>query len=102
MRSPRTRLLGVLSHPNRVRGVSVTESSTARPDTAEASFTIDGTPHELPVLKGTLGPDVIDIGALYQNTGHFTYDLGLSSCGSPMRSARPRPLGNRSMRHQRR
>ena len=25
---------------------------------------------------------MIDIGALYQNTGHFTYDLGLSSTAS--------------------
>jgi citrate synthase len=62
--------------------MSVAENSTDGPDAAEASVTIDDTRHEFPVLKGTLGPDVIDIGALYQNTGHFTYDLGLSSTAS--------------------
>ena len=62
--------------------MSVAESSTHGRDAAEASVTIDGGRHEFPVLKGTLGPDVIDIGALYQNTGHFTYDLGLSSTAS--------------------
>ena len=35
-----------------------------------------------PVRKGTLGPDVIDIGALYQGTGHFAYDLGFMSTAS--------------------
>ena len=61
--------------------MSAAESSTRR-DAAEASITIDGVQHEFPVRKGTLGPDVIDIGALYQDTGHFTYDPGLSSTAS--------------------
>ena len=47
--------------------MSVAESSTRRTDAAEASITIDGVQHELPVRKGALGPDVIDIGALYQD-----------------------------------
>ena len=59
--------------------MSVAESSTDGPDAAEASVTIDGARHEFPVLKSTLGPDVIDIGALYQNTSHFTFDLGFRS-----------------------
>jgi citrate synthase len=59
--------------------MSVAESSTEGPDAAEASVTIDGARHEFPVLKSTLGPDVIDIGALYQNTSHFTFDLGFRS-----------------------
>ena len=62
--------------------MSIAESHPRRPDAAEASVTIDGVRHEFPVLKGTLGPDVFDIGALYQNTGHFTYDPGLSSTAS--------------------
>ena len=62
--------------------MSVAESSIRRPDAAEASITIDGVRHEFPVRKGTLGPDVIDIGALYQNTGHFTYDPGFMSTAS--------------------
>ncbi len=42
----------------------------------------DGTELDLPILKGTCGPDVIDIGALYREQGVFTYDLGLVSTGS--------------------
>jgi citrate synthase len=49
---------------------------------AEASLTIDGVRHEFPVRKGALGPDVIDIGALYQDTGHFAYDPGFMSTAS--------------------
>lgn len=36
-------------------------------------------PLELPVLEGTLGPDVIDIRPLYANTGAFTFDPGFTS-----------------------
>jgi citrate synthase len=38
-----------------------------------------GTALELPVLKGTLGPDVVDIRKLYGGTGLFTYDPGFTS-----------------------
>ena len=34
---------------------------------------------ELPVYKGTIGPDVIDIRKLYAQTGKFTYDPGFLS-----------------------
>ncbi|MCL4800440.1 MAG: citrate (Si)-synthase [Burkholderiales bacterium] len=37
---------------------------------------------EFPILKGTIGPDVIDIRTLYANTGMFTYDPGYMSTGS--------------------
>jgi citrate synthase len=37
---------------------------------------------ELPVMSGTLGPDVIDVRKLYQQTGCFTYDPGFTSTGS--------------------
>ncbi|MEM8981589.1 MAG: citrate synthase [Pseudomonadota bacterium] len=37
---------------------------------------------DLPVLTGSLGPDVIDIGALYKKQGVFTYDPGFVSTGS--------------------
>ena len=51
-------------------------------DRAEALLTTDDVRHEFPVRKGTLGPDVIDIGALYQRTGHFAYDPGFISTAS--------------------
>ncbi len=41
-----------------------------------------GISYQLPVLNGTLGPDVIDIRALYQETGLFTYDPGFTSTAS--------------------
>jgi citrate synthase len=46
-----------------------------------ASITFnDGTEAlEVPVLSGTLGPDVIDIRSLYGKTGKFTYDPGFMS-----------------------
>ena len=37
---------------------------------------------ELPVLSGTTGPDVIDIGHLYRQQGVFTYDPGFVATGS--------------------
>jgi citrate synthase len=37
---------------------------------------------EIPVLSGTTGPDVIDIQALYKQTGMFTYDPSFTSTAS--------------------
>jgi len=37
---------------------------------------------ELPVLNGTVGPECIDIGKLYKETGKFTYDPGFMSTAS--------------------
>ncbi|MDR2244592.1 MAG: citrate synthase [Burkholderiales bacterium] len=53
--------------------------------TATISFS-DGSPAiTLPMFEANLGPDVIDIRALYGKTGKFTYDPGFlstASCGS--------------------
>jgi citrate synthase len=46
---------------------------------ATLSFS-DGSPSmELPIYKGSIGPDVIDIRKLYAQTGKFTYDPGFLS-----------------------
>src|SRR6476620_9073003 len=46
---------------------------------ATLSFS-NGSPNvELPVYRGTIGPDVIDIRKLYAQTGMFTYDPGFMS-----------------------
>jgi citrate synthase len=46
---------------------------------ATLSFS-DGTPAiDFPVYKGSIGPDVVDIRALYGKTGKFTYDPGFMS-----------------------
>ena len=42
----------------------------------------DGTESELPIRKGTIGPDVIDIATLYRDHGVFTYDPGFVATGS--------------------
>ena len=41
-----------------------------------------GSEMELPVLSGTVGPDVIDVARLYRDLGVFTYDPGFVSTGS--------------------
>ncbi|WP_421786681.1 citrate synthase [Hyphobacterium sp.] len=55
--------------------------SKAKPN-GTATLTIDGQTYELPVLKGSIGPDVIDIRTLYKQAGVFTYDPGFTSTGS--------------------
>ena len=37
---------------------------------------------ELPVIKGSTGPDVLDITSLYQQSSMFTFDPGFTSTGS--------------------
>ena len=49
-------------------------------DTAKLS--VAGGEHDYPVLKGSVGPDVIDIRKLYAQTGTFTYDPGFTSTAS--------------------
>ncbi|HZZ67265.1 MAG TPA: citrate synthase [Phenylobacterium sp.] len=49
-------------------------------DTAKIS--IDGKTIELPILKGTTGPDVVDIRKFYAESDAFTYDPGFTSTAS--------------------
>jgi citrate synthase len=58
------------------------KASAAKSRNADASVLIGGTRYDLPVLKGSLGPDVIDISTLYQDTGCFSYDPGFTSTAS--------------------
>ena len=46
---------------------------------ATLTFSDGAAPLELPIYKGTIGPDVIDIRQLYAKTGKFTYDPGFLS-----------------------
>lgn len=62
--------------------MSVAEDYGLKGTTDEATLTIEGAEHRLPVLKGTLGPDVVDITSLYQESGTFTYDPGFTSTAS--------------------
>ena len=48
----------------------------------KAQLIIEGSaPVELPVLSGTMGPDVVDVRGLTA-TGHFTFDPGFMSTAS--------------------
>jgi citrate synthase len=46
-------------------------------NTAKLEF--EGKSYELPVIKGSIGPDVIDITHLYSETKAFTFDPGFTS-----------------------
>ena len=48
-------------------------------ESGAATLTVNGKSVDLPVLKGSVGPDVIDIRKLYGATGMFTYDPGFTS-----------------------
>jgi citrate synthase len=65
--------------------MSTTKSAEFATPAAE-TFTLTenstGRTFELPVIKGTTGPDVIDVRKLYAETGCFTYDPGFTSTGS--------------------
>lgn len=49
---------------------------------ATLSFSNGSPSVELPVYKGSIGPDVVDIRKLYAQTGMFTYDPGFMSTAS--------------------
>ena len=56
---------------------------TDQATTKAATFSVgDSAPADFPVLKGTLGPDVVDVRKLYGQTGMFTYDPGFTSTAS--------------------
>lgn len=60
-------------------------TQTAGVGTADTVTLIDnrtGNKLDLPILKGSTGPDVIDIRKLYGATGCFTYDPGFTSTAS--------------------
>ncbi len=53
--------------------------AVTRPNEKKTVINIAGQETELPMRSGTIGPDVIDVGKLYGDTGHFTYDPGFTS-----------------------
>src|SRR3954464_11628585 len=56
----------------------------AKTDTTSkvATLTVGNKNYDFPILSGTVGPDVVDIGKLYAQSGMFTYDPGFTSTGS--------------------
>jgi len=47
-----------------------------------ATLKVRGKEYSFPILKGSTGPDVIDVRALYKETGMFTHDPGFMSTSS--------------------
>jgi citrate synthase len=47
--------------------------------TKTATITIGGKPQDLPIMSGTIGPDVVDIAKLYGESKVFTFDPGFTS-----------------------
>ena len=47
-----------------------------------ATLAVGGADHALPVLDGSVGPQVVDIRKFYGDTGMFTYDPGFTSTAS--------------------
>ncbi|RIY01575.1 citrate (Si)-synthase [Aureimonas flava] len=50
--------------------------------TDSAKLSLGAKETELKLRQGTIGPDVVDIAALYKDTGLFTYDPGFTSTAS--------------------
>jgi citrate synthase len=50
--------------------------------TDKATLTIGDKSYELPILKGSTGPDVLDVRKLYADSDHFTFDPGFTSTAS--------------------
>jgi citrate synthase len=61
--------------------MNVKDAAPAKADaTKTATLTLGSNQQTMmPVRSGTIGPDVIDVGRLYRDTGCFTYDPGFTS-----------------------
>ena len=58
---------------------AATKKNDDVPQEESATLTLGNKSFDLPVKKGSLGPDVVDIGHLYRDAGIFTYDPGFTS-----------------------
>jgi citrate synthase len=56
----------------------------AKTDTKKktGTITVGNKNWDFPVYAGTIGPDVLDIATLYNESGMFTYDPGFTSTAS--------------------
>ena len=57
-------------------------TTPAKSNTPAAKLTFGDKDTTFNVSHGTIGPSVIDIAKLYQDTGMFTYDPGFTSTAS--------------------
>jgi citrate synthase len=61
--------------------MNVKDAAPAKADPSKTATLSLGSNQQtmMPVRSGTIGPDVIDVGRLYRDTGCFTYDPGFTS-----------------------
>ena len=71
------------------------DGSKAPDSDRTASLLINNVQVKMPVRSGSIGPDVIDVGRLYRESGCFTYDPGFTSTASWKRSDMWPPNSNR-------
>ena len=57
-------------------------AANAKPREEGATLSVNGKTVDLPVYQANIGPDVVDVRALYKQTGTFTYDPGYASTAS--------------------
>jgi citrate synthase len=57
-------------------------NAVKKPSGETAILSVGGKTLEFPIIKGTEGPDVIDISKLYSESGYFTFDPGFLSTAS--------------------
>ncbi len=60
----------------------MTTSDKTENNTSAGTLNLGDQSMDLPMLEGTIGPQVLDIQKLYGTTGHFTYDPGFTSTAS--------------------
>jgi citrate synthase len=60
----------------------VTDKKATNRKTVTATDNVTGKSIEMPLLDGTIGPQVVDIRRLYSDLGHFTFDPGYTATGS--------------------
>jgi len=58
------------------------DKKTTNRKTVTVTDNVTGKSSDMPLLDGTIGPQVIDIRKLYSDLGHFTFDPGFTATGS--------------------
>ncbi len=61
------------------RAVLISGMKGSKMSDQKATITVGNKNWDFPVLPGTIGPEVVDISALYKESGMFTYDPGFTS-----------------------
>jgi citrate synthase len=58
------------------------DKKTTNRKTVTVTDNVTGKSIDMPLLDGTIGPQVVDIRRLYSDLGHFTFDPGYTATGS--------------------